>query len=102
MFAFMNAEALALTIETRHRPLLEPLAPHSGRRATKAATCLHVVEMRTDCDQDVLWLASQSRAMASPATPGERSCFYRSSRSRLCGCRTLPLVPAQRNPHSSH
>ncbi len=27
MFAWMNAEALALTLETRRGPFLEPLAP---------------------------------------------------------------------------
>ena len=40
MFAWMNAEALAQTLETAHRPFLEPLArPSSGRRARRAATC---------------------------------------------------------------
>lgn len=40
MCAFMNAEALALTLETGFVHFWSRSAPHCGRRATKAATCL--------------------------------------------------------------
>ena len=75
MFAWMNAAAVARTIETglahfwsRSRGRLWQKGEESGNR-------LRIVEMRVDCDQDALWL------ICDPAGPachtGEVSCFYR-------------------------
>ena len=82
MFAWMNAEALAADAGDAGRPLLEPLAGAScGRRARRAATSLRVSEVRTDCDQDVVWLKVEVEGAGVACHTGARSCFYR----------TLPL-----------
>ncbi|MCX7865036.1 MAG: phosphoribosyl-AMP cyclohydrolase [Novosphingobium sp.] len=75
MVAFMDAEALAKTRETR---LAHFHSRSRGRLWLKGETSghvLHVEEIRVDCDQDALVL------LVRPAGPachtGESSCFYR-------------------------
>jgi phosphoribosyl-AMP cyclohydrolase len=77
MFAWMNAEALALTLATgfghfwsRSRRTLWQKGEASGNR-------LSVREIRTDCDQDVLWLRVAVEGSGLACHTGSRSCFYR-------------------------
>jgi phosphoribosyl-AMP cyclohydrolase len=77
MFAYMNAAALARTIETgeahywsRSRGRLWLKGEESGNRQ-------RVVEMRTDCDQDALWLKVEQLGADAACHTGRRSCFYR-------------------------
>jgi phosphoribosyl-AMP cyclohydrolase len=77
MVAHMNAEALALTLETgiahywsRSRNRLWKKGETSGNMQT-------VVEMRTDCDQDALWLRVEVAGNGATCHTGRRSCFYR-------------------------
>ena len=94
MFAWMNAEALAAHARDAHRPFLEPLAgASSGRRARRAATCCAVSEVRTDCDQDVIWLKVAVAGDGVACHTGERSCFYR---SLPLGARPSPDRPMRR------
>jgi phosphoribosyl-AMP cyclohydrolase len=73
----MNAEALALTIETgiahyysRSRKSLWKKGETSGNLQT-------VEEIRTDCDQDALWLKVRVAGHDATCHTGRRSCFYR-------------------------
>ena len=77
MVAHMNAEALERTLETgiahfwsRSRGKLWVKGETSGNRQT-------VVELRTDCDQDVLWLKVTVGGHHATCHTGRRSCFYR-------------------------
>ncbi|HTO32677.1 MAG TPA: phosphoribosyl-AMP cyclohydrolase [Pararhizobium sp.] len=77
MVAHMNAEALALTIETgiahyysRSRRSLWKKGETSGNLQT-------VEEIRTDCDQDALWLKVRVAGHDATCHTGRRSCFYR-------------------------
>lgn len=77
MVAHMNAEALALTVETgiahywsRSRKALWKKGETSGNLQT-------VVEMRTDCDQDAVWLKVSVAGHDATCHTGRRSCFYR-------------------------
>lgn len=77
MFAYMNREALALTLDTgfghfwsRSRGRLWQKGEESGNR-------LRVREARTDCDQDVIWLRVDVEGNGVACHTGERSCFYR-------------------------
>ncbi|MDP3895984.1 MAG: phosphoribosyl-AMP cyclohydrolase [Mesorhizobium sp.] len=77
MVAHMNAEALALTLETgiahywsRSRNALWKKGETSGNLQT-------VVEMRTDCDQDAVWLKVEVAGDGATCHTGRRSCFYR-------------------------
>ena len=79
MFAWMNAEALALTLETRIGHFWSRSRGQLWKKGEESGNVLHVAEVRTDCDQDVLWLkvdASSGDGVACHT--GARSCFYRS------------------------
>lgn len=75
MFAYMNEEALAQTLKTGE--------VHYWSRSRKAlwhkgATSGHIqklVEIRTDCDQDVLLL--RVKQISAACHQGFKSCFYR-------------------------
>ena len=78
MVGYMNAEALRRTIETgqahywsRSRQCLWHKGPTSG--LTQA-----VVELRTDDDQDAVWLRVNVAGSGASCHVGYRSCFYRS------------------------
>ncbi|MGI9407220.1 MAG: phosphoribosyl-AMP cyclohydrolase [Hyphomicrobiaceae bacterium] len=77
MLAYMNAEALRLTIRTgiatywsRSRQKLWVKGETSGNRQ-------HVTSIRTDCDQDAIWLAVTVEGHGASCHQGFRSCFYR-------------------------
>jgi phosphoribosyl-AMP cyclohydrolase len=77
MVAYMNAEALRLTIETgiahywsRSRNALWRKGDTSGQVQT-------VIEMRTDCDQDAIELVVEAGGDGKACHTGRRSCFYR-------------------------
>jgi phosphoribosyl-AMP cyclohydrolase len=77
MVAYMNAEALALSLETgiahywsRSRKALWKKGETSGHVQT-------IVELRTDCDQDALWLKVNVAGGDVTCHTGRRSCFYR-------------------------
>lgn len=77
MVAHMNAEALRLTLETgiahywsRSRKSLWKKGETSGNLQT-------VVEMRTDCDQDAVWLKVNVAGHGPTCHTERHSCFYR-------------------------
>ena len=77
MLAWMNAEALRLTVQTgeahywsRSRAALWHKGATSGQIQT-------VVEARIDCDQDAVWLKVEPRGDGGACHTGARSCFYR-------------------------
>jgi phosphoribosyl-AMP cyclohydrolase len=77
MLAWMNADALALTIETgeahyysRSRQALWKKGETSGQVQT-------VVEIRIDCDQDAVLLRVRPQGDGGACHVGFRSCFYR-------------------------
>lgn len=73
--AYMNAEALRLTIETREVHFWSRSRGEIWRKGETSGNTLALHELRVDCDGDALV------ALATPAGPachtGERSCFYR-------------------------
>ena len=77
MLAWMNAEALALTLKTgeahywsRSRKALWKKGESSGQVQT-------VAELRVDCDQDAVWLKVIPAGDGGACHVGFRSCFYR-------------------------
>jgi phosphoribosyl-AMP cyclohydrolase len=76
MFAHMNAEALQLTLETREAHFWSRSRQALWRKGETSGNRLFVEEMRTDCDQDVVWLKARLSGDAACHT-GRRSCFYR-------------------------
>jgi phosphoribosyl-AMP cyclohydrolase len=77
MFAWMNAEALALTIETAIGHFWARSRNKIWKKGEESGNFLRVVELRTDCDQDVVWLRVQIEGKGVACHTGHRSCFYR-------------------------
>ena len=75
MLAHMNAQALALTIETKVAHFWSRSRGKLWRKGEESGNELHVVEMRIDCDQDAVWL--RVRPIGPACHTGARSCFFR-------------------------
>jgi len=77
MFAFMNAEALATTIATGEAHFWSRSRGRLWKKGEESGNTLAVVEMRTDCDQDVVWLRVKVGGDGIACHTGAASCFYR-------------------------
>ena len=77
MLAYMNEEALARTIETGEAHYWSRSRRRLWRKGEESGKTQRVVEMRTDCDQDALWLMVEGTGAEAACHTGRRSCFYR-------------------------
>jgi phosphoribosyl-AMP cyclohydrolase len=79
MVAHMNAQALALTIETGFAHFWSRSRQSLWKKGESSGHMLAVRDIRIDCDQDAVWVK------AVPAGPtchtGARSCFFRRVRA---------------------
>ena len=78
MLAWMNAEALAVTLETRIGHFWSRSRAKLWKKGEESGNLLEVREVRTDCDQDAIWLKVAVAGKGVACHTGERSCFYRS------------------------
>ncbi len=78
MFAWMNAEALALTLKTGLGHFWSRSRRALWKKGEESGDFLKVVEMRTDCDQDVVWMSVRVEGDGLACHTGRQSCFYRS------------------------
>lgn len=77
MLANMNGEALARTLETREAHYWSRSRRKLWRKGEESGNTMRVVELRTDCDQDALWLKVEMRGSEACCHTGRKSCFYR-------------------------
>ena len=77
MFAFMNREALEATLATGEAHFWSRSRGRLWHKGAESGNVLKLVEMRTDCDQDVLALAVRTAGHGAACHTGRRSCFYR-------------------------
>lgn len=77
MVAYMNAEALALTLETGIAHYWSRSRKVLWKKGETSGNFQNVVEIRTDCDQDSLWLKVNVTGDDVTCHTGRRSCFYR-------------------------
>jgi phosphoribosyl-AMP cyclohydrolase len=78
MLAWMNAEALALTISTGEAHFWSRSRGRIWKKGEESGNVLRVVELRTDCDQDAVWLRVKIAGHGAACHTGHRTCFYRS------------------------
>jgi phosphoribosyl-AMP cyclohydrolase len=76
MVAHMNAAALELTVQTGEAWFYSRSRQRLWKKGETSGHVLRLVEMRVDCDQDVLWLKVDAAGRGVCHT-GRRSCFYR-------------------------
>jgi phosphoribosyl-AMP cyclohydrolase len=96
MFAYMNAEALARTIETGEAHYWSRSRKALWRKGEESGNVQRVVEMRTDCDQDAIWLKVEMEGADAACHTGRRSCFYRTIPLGSATGVTLRFVDAER------
>ena len=77
MVAHMNAEALRLTIETGEVHYYSRSRKKLWKKGESSGEIQKLVEMRTDCDQDAVWLRVDVAGDDATCHTGRRSCFYR-------------------------
>ena len=77
MFAWMNTEALANTIDTGEAWYWSRSRNELWHKGATSGQIQKVVEMRTDCDQDVVMLRVVPQREGA-CHVGYNSCFYRS------------------------
>ncbi len=77
MLAYMNDEALALTLKTGEAHYWSRSRNKLWRKGEESGNAQRVVEIRTDCDQDAIWLKVELLGVEASCHTGRRSCFYR-------------------------
>lgn len=77
MVAWMNAEALAATLKDGLATFFSRSRGKLWRKGETSGETLKVVEARTDCDQDVIWLKVEPQGRGAACHTGRKSCFYR-------------------------
>ena len=77
MFAWMNAEALARTLDTGEAHYFSRSRNELWRKGATSGQIQSVVEARIDCDQDAVWLKVRPQGDGGACHTGARSCFYR-------------------------
>jgi len=81
MVAWMNAEALRRTLETRQAHFWSRSRQEMWRKGATSGNTMQVTDVRVDCDADTLLV------LVAPAGPachtGAVSCFYRTIQEAL-------------------
>jgi len=92
MVAHMNEESLRKTIETGEAWYYSRSRQSLWRKGETSGNVQRVIEMRTDCDQDAIWIRVEQSGSACHT--GRHSCFYRKLEAAGGGAR-LAFVNAQ-------
>jgi len=77
MFAWMNAEALKLTLDTGEAHYFSRSRQALWHKGATSGQIQKVAELRIDCDQDAVWLKVRPQGDGGACHTGQRSCFYR-------------------------
>ncbi|ODT67832.1 MAG: phosphoribosyl-AMP cyclohydrolase [Pelagibacterium sp. SCN 63-23] len=78
MVAHMNAETLALTIETGIAHYWSRSRQAIWKKGETSGEVQEVVELSTDCDQDCLVMSVRQTGRGAACHTGRKTCFYRS------------------------
>src|SRR5205814_4943680 len=93
MVAHMDGEALRRTIASGEAWYYSRSRKSLWRKGETSGQTQRVIEMRTDCDQDAIWIQVEQTGAACHT--GRRSCFYRKLEAGEGGAR-LSFVDAER------
>ena len=116
MLAYMNEEALARTIATGEAHYWSRSRGRLWRKGEESGNTQRVVEMRTDCDQDAIWLLVETGGAEAACHTGRKILLLSRRPSRalppaaLCRCasstpsgnstprRSIVMLVPQREP----
>jgi len=77
MLAWMNAEALRLSLDTGEAHYFSRSRQALWKKGETSGQIQQVVELRVDCDQDAVLLKVRPQGDGGACHVGFRSCFYR-------------------------
>lgn len=77
MLAWMNAEALRLTLQTREAHYFSRARQALWKKGETSGQIQTVAEVRVDCDQDAVLIKVRPQGDGGACHVGYRSCFYR-------------------------
>lgn len=77
MVGHMNEEALRLTLESGIAHFWSRSRGKLWKKGETSGNLLHISDIRTDCDQDAIWLRVTVGGHEATCHTGRRSCFYR-------------------------
>ena len=77
MVAWMNAEALKLTLDTGWAHYFSRSRQAIWKKGETSGQLQQVIELRVDCDQDAVLLKVRPQGDGGACHVGFRSCFYR-------------------------
>ncbi len=77
MVAHMNTEALRLTLETGEVHYYSRSRQKIWKKGESSGEIQKLIEMRTDCDQDVILMSVEQTGRGAACHTGRKSCFYR-------------------------
>lgn len=83
MFAYMNAQSLHKSIETGEAHYWSRSRREIWHKGSTSGLTQKIVEMRTDCDQDCIWISVETakpdhaRGREASCHTGRETCFYR-------------------------
>lgn len=92
MLGYMNAEALAKTIETGEAHYWSRSRNTLWRKGASSGLVQRVVDLRIDDDQDAVWLKVETAGSGASCHVGYRSCFYRSIPTGVTPSPSLRLI----------
>ncbi len=93
MVAHMNAESLALSLQTGIAHYWSRSRSSIWKKGETSGNVQEIKEIRTDCDQDVVLLKVRTRDNGANCHTGRRSCFYRTVVTDEDGAITLVFDP---------
>ena len=96
MLAWMNAEALQLTIDTGRAVYWSRSRQGLWRKGDTSGHEQHVEEIRVDCDQDAVLL--KVRQTGAACHTGRRSCFYRIASTTGSASSSDTALPSRTSP----
>ena len=77
MLAWMNAEALDLTLKTGEAHYYSRSRGALWKKGETSGQVQILIEARIDCDQDAVWIKVLPQGDGGACHVGFRSCFYR-------------------------
>ena len=77
MLAWMNAQALKLTLDTGEAHYFSRSRQALWKKGESSGQVQRVAEIRIDCDQDAVWMKVIPGGDGGACHVGFRSCFYR-------------------------
>ena len=77
MLAYMNAQALTLTLETGEAHYWSRSRNELWRKGATSGDTQKIVDIRLDCDQDTILLKVAMAGRGVACHTGRHSCFYR-------------------------